>query len=1039
MSQAMNVPGLTARVLQRMADATPAMQQQWLDLTAREFLANGAPLKAALAYRAIATHSQNPEPVRRKYASLALETYLASNDGDSALKFAELISASPDADREFMERAVTIARGQNKLVLAQQFGRQLLALAPDDPSLIMKQLDVELAANDLPAALSLSTRLLALAPNSDHRERLAQIAEWNGMQELALKHWVALALLDPASPAMARALLLSRAREDDCTWLQLSGKATKSRPLTTDEQATVLAVAQRKKSSQLLAGYLQDYLARYPAPGALWLALAETQAGLGDVESALETLRRIPHGLVGPVESARHQAQTLSQAARFDEALDRLRAVGASANGDDSSYWTLFGDLAWERDKRVEALRAYRVVWDGGAAPAQVAERLIDTYEKQADHAHAIRVAREAYRRFKQPRWLLLAMDMASRGERWNELRELLGSTIHNQAQFDQSEMYWLLAAHLANHDGQTARARNAYQRALALNSGSVSTRVALLWFEIDSGQHQALSVRLQEWRTDAVENSAYWGPFATGMLRLKRADEALPWFQRQLQLRPNDPAWSLAYADALAEANRPLSAWRVRRGVYLQLQALATADEQKANRLPKSLRLPYAGLVREFEGNAAAERVLLGLIANGSNDAGVHSLLVETYLSQEKFDSAHASLVRARAEHYKLPTWQYLAVAQARDDRQAIEAILASSESRLSAIDRIGALRKLGRNREALAVAEGASMQPENRNNPALLEASKQLRLQQSKLAGVIAEQRQLGHMDIRRVEINAGVPAGAGRATMRLAENHLKFKAPALALGGIGKEVDFSAMADWPLEQGSARITLGANRRPDDSLFYGHAEWTRRLGARVGLRLDASLNALSEESAPMRAFGKKDRLSAGLTRDFGESEYARVEVAGQRYRTRSDERLASGYRIEGELGKTLFKRDSLLQVRVSGSWEQNRLSPNLPTDLAARLLPGSVTVNEVAPERFGWLGVGGTLFFGDQQGAPGRLHGSVDATLGRQWPDQKFGTSLRFVMGMKLATRDELRFEAFHSNVQGVVGAPASRGIRLSYQHKL
>lgn len=1037
-SRGLNRPDLMTRVLQRMADAAPAMQQHWLDLAARVFLSNRVPLKAALAYREIATRIENTEPVRRKYTFLALDTYLAANDGDSAMKFAELMTASFGADREFMQRAVAIAQGQNDMVLAKQFGRQLLALSPDDPSVIAKQVDIELAANDLPAALSLSTHLVALAPNIDRRTRLAQIAEWNDRQELALKQWAVLARLDPSSPAMARALVLSRVREEDSLWLQLAGKATSSRPLTADEQSALLAIAQRKKSSHLFVGYLLEYLSRHPAPCALWLVLAESQAGVGDVASALGTLQRIPHELAGPVEKARLQAQFLSRASRFDEALDRLRAVSALARSNDTRYWTLFGDTAWERNSNAEALQAYRVAWEGGAAQAQVAERMINTYETNSDHEHAVIVAREAYQRFDEPRWLLLAMDSAARGERWSDLRASLNSATSNRTQFNQLEMYWLLSAHLANHDGQKTVARDAYHRALALNPASVSTRVALLWFEVDSGERQPLSELLQEWRTDAVANAAYWGPFATGMLRLQRADEALPWFKRQVQFRPNELAWSLAYADALTQAGRPGLSWRLRREVYLQLRSQFSSAEREGNTLPKSQRLPYARLVREFEGNAAAQQLLFSMIAGGDDGAGARELLVDSFLSQANFDTAHDLLIRARAENYTLPAWQYLAVAQARNDRQAIEEILASPESKLSVIDHISALRKLGRNAQALTVAEAAALRPENAGNLSLREASEQLRVQQSKRAGVMAEQRQLGNLDIRQVELHASVPAGSGRITARLSENRLSSKTAALAPRGVGKEDEFSAIAELPLDDGAARITFGGNRRDDDSMLYGRYEWSKRLGKRVVIRVDASFNGLSEESAPLRVIGKKDKLAAGLTMDLSDSEYARVEVAGQRYRTRGGERLGSGYRIEGELGKTIFKKDPLLQIRLSGSWEQNRLASQLPAYLIGGLLPASATISDVVAERFGWLGVGGALFFGDQKGVPGHVFGLVDGLLGRQWPDRQSAYSLRFVMGVPLAARDEVRFEAFHSNVHGGVAAPASRGIRLSYQRK-
>jgi predicted Zn-dependent protease len=1038
LSQNLNRPGLMARVLQQMADADPAMQPHWLDLAAHDFLSHSAPLKAANAYREIAARSQNPEPVRRKYALLALDTFLAANDGATAIQFAELMSAQFGADREFLQRVVAIAQGQNDMLLAKRFGRSLLALSPDDPALIARQVDIELAANDLPAALSLSMRLVALAPDVAHQIRLAQIAEWNDAQELALKQWTGLALRAPSSPAMARALLLAHGREDDSLWLELIGKATRLRPLTADEQTALLAIGQRKKSSHLFDAYLQSYLLHNQASPALWFALAESQAEVGDVGAALATLQRLPRELAGPVESARLQARLLARAARFEEAFDRLRPVRTLARDNDTNYWTLFGDTAWELGRRAEAIPAYRVAWSGDGAPVQVAERLIDSYNTGSQHEHAVIVAREAYRRFDEARWLILAIDSAARGERWNEMRELLNAAARKQTQFEQLEMYWLLSAHLANHDGDKAVARAAYHRALALNPASVSTRVALLWFEVDSGERAPLSELLQQWQTDAIGNAAYWGPFATGMVRLQRADEALPWFQRQVQLRPNELAWSLAYADALTQAGRPEQAWRVRLEVYLRMRPQFRAAEQQGNFPPKLDRLSYARLVREFEGNAAAQQVLLSMMKGGDDSASARELLVDSLLSQSKFDAARALLVRARVENVALPAWQYLAVAEDGNDRNGIEEILAAPASNLSAVDRIGALRKLGHNAQALKVAESAAQQPENAADRALQEAIEQLRVEQSKRAGALAEQRQLGHLEIQQADLHASVPAGFGRLSAHLAESRLSATTPDLALRGIIKETDFSTTADLALDEGAARVTVGGNRRHDDSLLYGRYEWSRSLGKRVGMRMDLSFNGVSEESAALRVIGKKDKLATGLTVNLSHSEYARLEVAAQRYSTRAGERLGSGYRVEGELGQTIFNKDPFLQIRFSGSWERNRLASQLPADLVGGILPTLATVSDVVAPRFGWVGVGATLSFGERKSVPGHVFGQIDALRGRQWPDRQSAYNLRFIIGVPLAAHDELRLEAFHSNVHGGVAAPPSRGLRLFYQRQ-
>lgn len=1037
-SRELNRPDLAARAFARLADADPASRQRWLALTARESLADGSPLKAAFAYATIATRADNPPAVQRHYTLLVFDTFAAANEGAAALKFAESIVDKFSTDAAVMERIVAIARSQNAVRDAQRFGRRLLALSPDSPAALEKQLDIELAANELQAALSLATRLVTLAPTVQHRTRLAQIADWNSAQLLALTHWTILARLAPIGPAMDRALELARARSQDVLWLELISKATKTRLLSANEQAFLLAIAQRTPGLRPLQHYLSAYLTRFPAPLQLWMTLSQAHAAGGDFEAAAATLRRIPVGLAGPVESAGLEAQLLARAFKPGDALERLRSVRPLASDAEIGYWVLLGDLAWERNYQAEALHAYRVAWAGGAGAAQVAERLIEGNIAGGDYHRAILLGREAYQRFDDPRWLLLAMDAASRANRWAELKEMLRVANGKPWQFESLETYWMLSAHLANHDGKKEVARAAFQRALLLNPKAVSVRVALLWFEIDNNELTPLAILLQQWRDDAVANSAYWKPFAAGMLRLQRAEESLRWFQRQLQQTPDDVEWTLEYATALVQARRPSEALQVRRLVHHKLRLRFESGKRRGASLPKPLMLPYASMVREFEGAAAAQAILIGMIERGEDAESASELLVDTMLVQKNFDGAHYWLRRARAERYMLPAWQYLAVAQARNDRQEIVALLASPASRLSDLDRIGALRILRQNAQALALAEAASRRPENTSNQALANATAQLRAQQSKRTGMVAEQRQLGNLDIRELELYGSVPMPAGRITMRLANIRLSGTTPAIP--GSVKENDLATVVELPLGNGMARITLGGNKRQGDSVLYARTAWERSLLPRASLLASVSVNALSDESALMRAIGKKDKLSGALTFDLDNSRYARLELAGQHYATRRGSQLGSGYRMEGELGATVFKRDPLLmQLRLSGSWERNRLAARLPRDLGNFFIPpASAAVGDVIPARYGWLGVGSTAFFGNQDNVPARLHGQIDAVLGKQWPERSFAHSLRGVISLPLTARDTLRFEAFHSNVKGGVATAASRGIRFSYQYQ-
>lgn len=1039
-SLAVNRPDMAATLYMKLASIDSVKRQTWLDLAAKAYLASGAPTRAGYAYQAVAASSPNDVAIQRKYTLLALDAFLAGNAGKEALHLAEASVPRLGSDREFMQRVVAIALLQNDIARAQQLGRQLVSLAPDEPLILKQQVDVELAAKDLAAALSLARRLVALDPSDiEQRIRLARIAEWSIQQEIALEQWAWLARRDSAGEAMDNALRLASGRNEDALWLELAALRAQLRPLKPQELAALAAVQIRNKEVKQLLGFLQGYVERYPAQREVWETLAKTQEQQGDLTAAVATWQRMGPHLIRPVEAAGHQAELLLKDGKVNDALTVLRAVRTQATVGDSYYWQTYGDLAWDSEQKTEALAAYRTLWEANAGDVRVAERLIQLYLSTGEARLAIATARQAYLRFSgEPRWLLLAMDAASQAALWEDLQELGTAAKSEEKKFANSEMYWLLQAHVANHFERRQEARSAYKRALALNPASVSVRVNLLWFEINGDDKQQLGERLRQWRGDALAEPAYWGAYAAGLLLLRRTDESLPWFERQARVKPDDYLWLLSYADALTQTGRADQAWRLRRHVFLRLRPRLSDQEQALKPSDKSLQLAYASLVRDFDGAPAGDRVLQKLLARGFNDADVHELLVASYLTQEKYESARYWLLNAHAERHKLPDWQSLAVALAQNDRAAIEQILKQKDSMISTPDRVTALRRLGRNEQALVLAEAALLEPDGHDNEVLQQHRDQLALQLSRRFEFKLEERRFGNLKIDGSRLAGSFPLSGGRATVQLAHNRLSSSSNELSVTGFQNENDISVMADLLVKDDPMRFSLGVNQRSDKTLPYGRYEWTHRLAKTVSTRLEASVNGLTDETTALRAIGAKDKLAVGVSVNLTDSEYARVELAGQHFHTRSGATLGSGYRVEGELGSTIFKKIPIWQVRLSGSLEKNRLTDRLPAELLGSALAPSASVDSVLSRRFSTLGVGTTIGFGHKDGLERSPYGLIDAWVGRQWPGNDFAYNLRISMGRPIFGPDQLSVEGFYTNVQAEQSGSANRGIGVMYRYQ-
>ncbi|MEO5658692.1 MAG: tetratricopeptide repeat protein, partial [Polaromonas sp.] len=134
-------------------------------------------------------------------------------------------------------------------------------------------------------------------------------------------------------------------------------------------------------------------------PVALSVALVGLLVGTLPSAASAATRQKMSTGLTSKVESARRQAEILSRTQKHDEALEVLRSARAGATPADIAYWQLYGDLAWERESKPEAMLAYRIVWEAGSSNALAMERLIQQYNANGQPQLAIAVGKKGYQR----------------------------------------------------------------------------------------------------------------------------------------------------------------------------------------------------------------------------------------------------------------------------------------------------------------------------------------------------------------------------------------------------------------------------------------------------------------------------------------------------------------------------------------------------------------------------------------------------------------------------------------------------------------
>ncbi len=1032
-------PGLAAQVYQRLAAISSSRRAQWLEKAAVQHLANDAPSQAAMSFED-ASRAESDVAESRRLVFRAMDAWLANQQGRRALVLARANARFLSRDAEFMRRAIRIALAQGDVQWARGVGRRLLLLDPDSIELLDRQLDMELAVRDLNAALQLALRLVRLQPDSvTQRTRLARLADWTGHLELALKNWDYLCTAAPTPESMDRAMRNALALEHDATWLRLASQVSLKRVLGSEELEGLSAIAQRQNAPGPMVAFLTRYGQRYLLSAAQWEVMANAHAQLGQTALALEVWRRADTTGIGMGSLAAHRARLLVAMERPGDALDMLQKTQADIAPDEIDFWRASGDLEWEYGSSDRAAHAYRLVWYSGAQDAQVAERLIRVFVEQGETDQAVVIAEQAFKRLDQPRWLLLAMDAASRAGRWDLLRSSASQAQAIQARLSDSEMYWLLLAHSEAHDGHAQDASYALQQASALNPDDVPSRLQLLTAMVDNGLEQALAGHLTRWEADALQQPVYWPVYAMAQLHLGQISESLDWLERMAKARPQDYRRQADYVYWMRHADWSGLDAEAKDTVLHRLTVVLVLPQETPSAERGDLLLALEEVVREHYGPRVGDVLLQDMLVMGYRDTRIYRKLVDSSLQQKDFIAANKLMQAAHAQDLRLPAYQSLALAMEANDGVALASLLIEHGNELSAADHVSALRRMGHEVQALALADRELLDAPGDETERLLQHRDALREQMFSDVSAGYRMRDLAGLSLRSTELLGSMVNDAGRYQLRLRHTELKGDREHVVTDRFPQDDDVLVAADIHVAGDPVHLAAGGNMRSDQSIAYAQADWTHAWNPRTSMHLELALHTLSELTPALRAIGMQDKLAFVLQHALSDSLTGSAGVAAQQFSERNGTVLGQGYRAEAALERPLSGAARAWTLRVSGSTDNNRLADRLPSDLIGTVLPVGQLIEDVVPRHFSTLGAGARLRVGEQDG-PRKAYGVFDVWAGQQWPVDTTAYTVRAVghVPLNAAGTAQLQLDAHYTNVLGGTTVQSDRGLSMVLQYR-
>ncbi len=1041
MSLGLNLPEIAAKLYVTRASVDVDNHSVWIKEAGRWYIASGNPLQASQLFKSAFDTASEPD-LARDYALLSITALRAADKAEKALEFVEQYLVRFPQDPSLLDTAIALALEVNKPNQAVRWGALRLALSIEDPVQIEKQVNLAVTASDLSLALQLSERLMQLKPEDEKiRLRTAQIAEWSGKRQKALTQWLWLSRNKGDETSINNALRLAKGLYQGEAIIEMLNLKSQLLSLTQPEIYQLLQAYGQANPKQLVE-IIAHYLVRHPSDSFTWEVLAKLQTDSGQMDAAISTWQQINTRFGSSSENVTQLAKLLWRQWKPDDAFSTLANHMDRATDQDYEFWTLLGNLAWQLENSKTAYQAYKILWKSDSPDELIAARLIHLSRDMKQFSEAAFLSEQSYWKFKQPRWLMLAMDSTLHARKWEELERLVNISIDNKEQFVKQEPYWLMRAQLANHKQQLEHAQTYYSRALAINPQSVAGKGGLLWSLINTNKVQTLGRYLLLWSGNSQFQPALWSAFAAGFAKLNQPENALPWFKRHALLYPNDYLWLLSYADALTAAHWTDAAWRLRKHVFSKLRS--HFDQNKIHSETKFsenalLKRSYVTLKRDFVGVDEELNSLTKIFTKGMQDPIAQELVIGSLLSQENFGAARYWLLQTHAARQQRPAWQLLTLAFADSDLASIEHILETQGNDLTPLNQIESLKRLGKPDDALALVHNLiETNPNQSEINQIHQQHNDLLFERSRHTEFSWNFKSLGVLDIQLSQFKLTIPLGKSKWTVQVGYNQLDSSEHELLLPA-DNEVDLSIAGSYPLSQGGFNFKAGSNLRDDKSLVYGTMRLSHKFSRILEGGFNLGLNEISYDTAMLRALGAKDKISLDFSAQLTKQLLLQFELEGHRYLTRRGTNLAEGYKVNFTLGNNLLMGDPSWQVRIHGAWESNNLQTHLPSELASSIVSPSASVEDIVTPRYGTLGFGTTFRYGSpEHGFIGRPFVLADVWTGWVWPSNTLAYNARIAAGLSIFGPDVLSLNAFYGNTQGGRTDQAYRGVGIQYEFR-
>ncbi|MDF1760416.1 MAG: tetratricopeptide repeat protein [Coxiellaceae bacterium] len=533
--------------------------------------------------------------------------------------------------------------------------------------------------------------------NIQWREKLYQVSRWTGRDDLAMEQL--LYLIDRTNklkfinlgiglseklgdPEIQKNLLVLKSEHGKLSDEE-KVKLARSHEELGDPETAIKHLKQRWQSEKKVI-YLKK--------------LADVYARMGALKLEVGVLKLLSKYEVKSTASVIREARAYFSQNKLPQAFAILESAKLTAKKNNTDYWGLYADIAWQLQKSDDALFAYKLLAQNKHLTDLNMRRYI-TIVGRTNAYEATQLSVRGWEKFKNPVYLVWFVQYSIKMNDWNAFDDIYRKfgkpaqlLLANMPSYKVAKIQTLL-----NKKNYT-EARKAYLEAIANSPDNSDLKLSYLWFLIDRHHHNELRVRLVQWNNLKYKNDDFTIAFAVGYRYLGYKYMAIVLMFEGLPKHMNDVVYLTNYLDQLMEMRSSDSdATKSERDLRSYLWALIQVQaKQIKSWKQKEFKINYAKVAgRLAPGDATT--AIMWYLSQYPQQEEASDVFMAWALANQYYAAAQYAYKRNEMAHLQTAPWIRLTLAMHRYNKDKMYRLLRYDVQKLPPRDRVVAAAKIG------------------------------------------------------------------------------------------------------------------------------------------------------------------------------------------------------------------------------------------------------------------------------------------------------------------------------------------------------